>query len=372
MNKKKISLIVGVLVILVLLIAFLAIIYRPIHICKSVLPYAEPNYCVAISSKLPTIRREYKLKYSLLDGKTLEQIFVNIRDFQGDTDSKRIEEFTSPEILGNIDRRNAKIDELVTKFIAGVEEMLNNAQKETAYHKQNTYSGGWINYDHMFDASISSAREENLRDTIRAARDEGKFPTEMATRMRQFRALGTPYCEIDSLGTITDCEGNHVGTVKGVFKPLGTQNGANEALEDEKSIITKAINEYKKEIIKESAKAMGVSIKCAKDYEDILQAEGTLTPETLPCSEKENQAIKESWKKSEAEAANSGYGLDNEPIYGNSGMPKSLVLQGVPIMCFEKANMRDNSKCSSKQLKTIQEFFDKNKNIDWSKEYFNY
>jgi hypothetical protein len=41
-------------------------------------------------------------------------------------------------------------------------------------------------------------------------------------------------------------------------------------------------------------------------------------------------------------------------------------------MCFEKANMGDNSKCSTKQLKTIKNFFEEKQNINWQEEYFSY
>lgn len=59
--------------------------------------------------------------------------------------------------------------------------------------------------------------------------------------------------------------------------------------------------------------------------------------------------------------------------YGNAGMPKTLVLKGVPILCFEWANIGDESKCTKKQLNTIEEFFKENKeNMDWDKEYFEY
>ena len=53
-------------------------------------------------------------------------------------------------------------------------------------------------------------------------------------------------------------------------------------------------------------------------------------------------------------------------------MPKSLVLKDVPIMCFEKANWGDNSSCTKKQLNTIKQFFEENKNINWESEYFEY
>lgn len=58
--------------------------------------------------------------------------------------------------------------------------------------------------------------------------------------------------------------------------------------------------------------------------------------------------------------------------YGNAGMPKSLVLKGVPILCFEWANLGDESKCTPKHLNTINVFFQESKNLDWNKEYFNY
>ncbi len=59
--------------------------------------------------------------------------------------------------------------------------------------------------------------------------------------------------------------------------------------------------------------------------------------------------------------------------YGNAGMPKTLVLKGVPILCFEWVNIGDESKCTMEQLNTIEKFFRENKeNIDWDKEYFEY
>jgi hypothetical protein len=58
--------------------------------------------------------------------------------------------------------------------------------------------------------------------------------------------------------------------------------------------------------------------------------------------------------------------------YGNAGMPKTLVLKGVPILCFEWANIGDESKCTEEQLNTIEAFFKENKNLDWDKEYFEY
>ena len=58
--------------------------------------------------------------------------------------------------------------------------------------------------------------------------------------------------------------------------------------------------------------------------------------------------------------------------FGNAGMPKTLVLKGVPIICFEWANMGDNSKCTNAQIDTIKIFFKNFKNSNWDKEYFDY
>lgn len=58
--------------------------------------------------------------------------------------------------------------------------------------------------------------------------------------------------------------------------------------------------------------------------------------------------------------------------FGNAGMPKTLVLKGVPILCFEWANMGDNSRCTEEQLNTIKIFFKEYKNSNWDKEYFEY
>lgn len=58
--------------------------------------------------------------------------------------------------------------------------------------------------------------------------------------------------------------------------------------------------------------------------------------------------------------------------FGNAGMPKTLVLKGVPIICFEWANMGDNSKCTNAQIDTIKIFFKNFKNSNWDNEYFDY
>ncbi len=59
--------------------------------------------------------------------------------------------------------------------------------------------------------------------------------------------------------------------------------------------------------------------------------------------------------------------------FGNAGMPKTLVLKGVPILCFEWANMGDNRKCTAEQLNLIRQFFENKQNLlNWNKEDFNY
>lgn len=62
----------------------------------------------------------------------------------------------------------------------------------------------------------------------------------------------------------------------------------------------------------------------------------------------------------------------NEPKYGNNGMPKSLLSKGVSIICYEWANLGDDSKCTKKQLNTIETFFENNTDINWTKEHFEY
>lgn len=144
--------------------------------------------------------------------------------------------------------------------------------------------------------------------------------------------------------------------------------------EDETTKIEKAVNVYHKEHYKEMAKQYGVSEKCYADYQKIIELEGEVAENNYPCSPKENQQIKSYLKRMEDEASNREYALDDvsEPLWTNGSMPKSLVLQDVPIMCFEKANMRDNSKCTEKQLNTIKEFYKNNHELDWEKEYFEY
>lgn len=142
---------------------------------------------------------------------------------------------------------------------------------------------------------------------------------------------------------------------------------------DENEIIQTAVNEYKKEKHKEEAQRYGVSVSCYEKFRPIYMQKGDkISLEEIPCSKKEGQSIKNQLRKEEEEFNNREYALDDiEVVYGNAGMPKSLVLKGVPIICFEHANIGDNSKCTPKQLDTINKFFEEN-DIDWNKEYFDY
>ncbi len=143
----------------------------------------------------------------------------------------------------------------------------------------------------------------------------------------------------------------------------------NPQVEQEEVKIKKAVEIYHKEHYKEMAKQYGVSEKCYADYQKTIELEGEVTDDNHPCSPEEQQSIKSYLTSLEKE-----YYIDDtpEPVYGNDGMPKSLVLQDVPIMCFEKANLGDNSKCTKKQLNTIKEYYRNNHEIDWEKEYFEY
>lgn len=143
---------------------------------------------------------------------------------------------------------------------------------------------------------------------------------------------------------------------------------------DENEIIQTAVNEYKKEKHKEEAQRYGVSVSCYEKFRPIYMQKGDkISLEEIPCSKKEGQSIKNQLRKEE-EAFNRGEtGLDDiQERYGNAGMPKSLVLKGVPIICFEHANIGDDSKCTPKQLDTIKEFYKNNQELDWEKEYFEY
>lgn len=377
MNKnKKIVLTLSLSIAAVSLITFGGMLYRPVHICKSVMPYADTNYCFAVSRQLPKVRKQCKLKYSLLGNETLTQIFTNIKNFQANTDPNRSLEFTSPEIIGNMDKRNEKIDEMVQGYIKILEDSIEANKYHARYlEKQTNTVDVWNNFEVNLSLAYGQATIEELEEDLKNAKENGVFYAELATRLRQFRALGTPYCEISSLGEITDCKGEYVGTVKDVFKPLGTNNqsGAKKPQEqDERIVIAKAVKDYTTDKAKDTAKEMKVSVDCATKYNDILQSEGNNRSQLLVCSETENQAIKSYWAKVDKEAQESGGFIDNEPIYGNAGMPKSLVLKGVSIICFEKANMGDNSQCTTKQLNIIEKYFKENTNIDWSKESFTY
>lgn len=148
---------------------------------------------------------------------------------------------------------------------------------------------------------------------------------------------------------------------------------ASASIKDESSIIQNAVKKYNKEQIAENAKKFGVSKKCAEDYLNVLKFEGVAEGDFLQCTKDENIAIKNYWKKEAQKASDQEYTMDYiEPLYTNNGMPKSLVLKDVPIMCFEKANLGDNSSCTKKQLNTIKQFFEENKNINWESEYFEY
>ena len=159
-------------------------------------------------------------------------------------------------------------------------------------------------------------------------------------------------------------------------------------VEDERGFIVPTIDEnkcvdcglcskvcdFKKEKQTEEAQRYGVSVSCYEKFRPIYMQKGDkISLEEIPCSKKEGQSIKNQLRKEE-EAFNRGEtGLDDiQERYGNAGMPKSLVLKGVPIICFEHANIGDNSKCTPKQLDTIKEFYKNNQELDWEKEYFEY
>ena len=140
------------------------------------------------------------------------------------------------------------------------------------------------------------------------------------------------------------------------------------------SKVEKAVSTYHKELAHENAKEMKISKKCAENY-TITQRQGEYTEGDLSgCSEKENKTIKEYLKNLEKESEQQEYAIDDEslPKWTDSGMPKSLVLKDVSILCFEKSNSSDNSQCSEKELKTIQEFYKNNEERDWEYEYFQY
>lgn len=140
------------------------------------------------------------------------------------------------------------------------------------------------------------------------------------------------------------------------------------------SKVEKAVSTYHKELANENAKEMKISRKCAEDY-TITKRQGEYTEGDFSgCSEKENKTIKEYLKNLERESEQQEYAIDDESLakWTDSGMPKSLVLKDVSILCFEKSNSGDNSKCSEKELKTIQDFYKNNEELDWEYEYFQY
>lgn len=112
--------------------------------------------------------------------------------------------------------------------------------------------------------------------------------------------------------------------------------------------INKAIYVYKIARDKDRAKDYNISLQCYKDIKDSFENYN----DSLVCSSEEKRNI--------FKEMNTEHPIDeNIPIWGNCGMPKPLVLQGVPIMCYEKANGGDNSMCSMKQLKTIENYYKK-------------
>ena len=112
--------------------------------------------------------------------------------------------------------------------------------------------------------------------------------------------------------------------------------------------------------LKTMAKNMGISTKCYQDYTGILNAEGYIEENNMPCSDKENKSIKDYYDKQDKEYEEKYKGEIVEPVFTQECMPRELVLKNVSINCFKRANFGDDSKCSAKQLKTIKEYFNSN------------
>lgn len=163
------------------------------------------------------------------------------------------------------------------------------------------------------------------------------------------------------------------GATMGIITKLDTKEESIKILSNEE-ILENAVNEYKNELIQEKSKEFKVSKKCAEDYLNILKYEGIVDGYLNECTEKENQSIKDSQKKSieQAEKQNSSMTDITEPRWTNNSMPKSLALKGVPIICFEKSNFGDNSKCTNKQLKIIESYYRENNDNYGEDEYFDY
>lgn len=224
-----------------------------------------------------------------------------------------------------------------------------------------TYLGGG---EKEYCIYLSIFHEDERYFCSKDAEALSEFASQVKQRERQVEFSG----QIMPKGTAS-----FYGVDSMIYEPLKLITGVyekNPKAEQEDAKLTKAIEKYHKEQIKEKAKEFGVSKKCAEAY---LQSKNSIKDEISACSSKENTSIKNYLKKEEEEFNNREYALDDVELrYGNAGMPKSLVLQGVSIMCFEKANIGDNSKCSNLELNTINKFFRENKNINWSKEYFDY
>lgn len=125
---------------------------------------------------------------------------------------------------------------------------------------------------------------------------------------------------------------------------------------NEERKLSKALKTYEKTM----AKNMGISTKCYQDYTGILNAEGYIEENNMPCSDKENKSIKDYYDKQDKEYEEKYKGEIVEPVFTQECMPRELVLKNVSINCFKRANFGDDSKCSAKQLKTIKEYFNSN------------
>ncbi len=120
--------------------------------------------------------------------------------------------------------------------------------------------------------------------------------------------------------------------------------------------------------IQDRANDFGVSTKCALSLfgsvdESYLQDYQNNVPEREDvCSLQEIQKI---------DQIHANYSYEpSKKIYTEYGMPKSLILKDVSIMCYKYANGGDNSRCSENEIKTIQTFFKENPNIDKRDDYY--
>jgi len=107
--------------------------------------------------------------------------------------------------------------------------------------------------------------------------------------------------------------------------------------------------------IKKLAESFGITLDCAKAWDNRVYRDNYIVFDMSKCSQKELQSIKKDMSKQETYES-------EEPLY-TKGMPPSLILKGIPIMCYKYANNGDNRRCSEKQLKIIQDFFKQNPDI---------